>query len=176
MNEELSRRRFLKDTALLAGAMAAMQSVDRAVAGPATPAAMPTIRLGHVEVSRLILGTNPFFGYAHQEGDLGRQMKEYYTEARIIAVLDEAAALGVTAVSAPPFPEWMPWHQRLRHTSLTIPLELIFCLTGKATARTRRWRNTTIWSATSSRKRWRYRSLLGARLASRIRGVRTRLP
>ena len=107
MNEELSRRRFLKDTALLAGAMAAMQSVDRAVAGPATPAAMPTIRLGHVEVSRLILGTNPFFGYAHQEGDLGRQMKEYYTEARIIAVLDEAAALGVTAVSAPPFPEWI---------------------------------------------------------------------
>ena len=30
MNEELSRRRFLKDTALLAGAMAAMQSADRA--------------------------------------------------------------------------------------------------------------------------------------------------
>ena len=68
---------------------------------------MPTIRLGHVEVSRLILGSNPFFGYAHQDGDLGRQMKEYYTEERIIRILDDAAALGVTAVSAPPFPDWI---------------------------------------------------------------------
>ena len=78
MNDELSRRRFLKDTALLAGAVAAMQSVDRQAAGAAAPATMPTIRLGHVEVSRLILGSNPFFGYSYQSGDLDRQMKEYY--------------------------------------------------------------------------------------------------
>jgi hypothetical protein len=107
MNEELSRRRFLKDTALLAGAMAVMHPVDRAVAGPATAAAMPTIRLGHVEVSRLILGSNPFFGYAHQDGDLGRQMRGYYTDEKIIEVLEEASALGVTAVAAPPSPEWI---------------------------------------------------------------------
>ncbi len=107
MSEEISRRRFLKDTALLAGAMAAMQSVEPGAAGAATPAAMPTIRLGHVEVSRLILGSNPFFGYAHKDGDVGRQMQEYYTEERIIEVLDEAAALGVTAVAAPPTPEWI---------------------------------------------------------------------
>ena len=68
---------------------------------------MPTIRLGRVEVSRLILGSNPFFGYAHMDGDIGRQMQEYYTEGRIMQVLDEAAALGVTAVTAPPSPEWI---------------------------------------------------------------------
>ena len=84
MSEELSRRRFLKDTALLAGAMAAMHSVDGSAATAQAPAAMPKIRLGHVEVSRLILGTNPFFGYAHQDGDLGQQMKEYYTDQRIM--------------------------------------------------------------------------------------------
>lgn len=120
MNEGFSRRQFLKDTALLAGAMAAMQSVDcmaakaEPTAGAATPAAMPTIRLGHVEVSRLILGSNPFFGYAHQDGDLGRQMKEYYTDQRIIQILDDAAALGVTAVSAPPFPEWIRLFNKYR--------------------------------------------------------------
>ncbi len=107
MNKEVSRRRFLKDTALLAGAMAAMQSVDRLAAAAVDTAAMPMIRLGHVEVSRLILGSNPFFGYAHRDGDLGQQMREYYTDQRIIQVLDEAAALGVTAVAAPPSPEWI---------------------------------------------------------------------
>ena len=114
MIEEFSRRRFLKDTALLAGAMTVMQSVDRATAGAAAPAAMPTIRLGHVEVSRLILGSNPFFGYSHQTGDLDRQMREYYTEERIIEVLDAAAALGVTAVTAPPFPDWIRLFNKYR--------------------------------------------------------------
>ena len=107
MNEELSRRRFLKDTALLAGAIAAMQSADGLAAQTATPPPLPTIRLGKVEVSRLILGSNPFFGYAHEEGDFGRQMKEYYTDQRIIEVLDNAAALGVTAVAAPPSTDWI---------------------------------------------------------------------
>ncbi len=74
---------------------------------------MPTIRLGHVEVSRLILGSNPFFGYAHQDGDLGRQMQEYYTDQRIMEVLDEAAALGVTAVAAPPMPGMDPDSQQV---------------------------------------------------------------
>ena len=55
---------------------------------------MPTIRLGHVEVSRLILGSNPFFGYAHQDGDLGRQMQEYYTDERIIASPRRRGRLG----------------------------------------------------------------------------------
>ncbi|MGO9115109.1 MAG: twin-arginine translocation signal domain-containing protein [Thermoguttaceae bacterium] len=114
MNEELSRRRFLKDTALLAGAMAVMQSVDRATAGAVTSSAMPTIRLGHVEISRLILGSNPFFGYAHQDGDLGRQMQEYYTDERIMEVLEDAAALGVTAVAAPPSPEWIRLFNKYR--------------------------------------------------------------
>jgi hypothetical protein len=107
MHEELSRRRFLKDTALLAGAMAALQSADGLAAEAASPPALPTIRLGQVEVSRLILGSNPFFGYAHRDGDFGRQMKEYFTDQRIIEVLDNAASVGVTAVAAPPSSDWL---------------------------------------------------------------------
>jgi hypothetical protein len=107
MNLDLSRRAFLKDTALLAGAVAAMQAANPAAAQGPSASAMPMIRLGNVEVSRLILGSNPFFGYAHKDGDIGRQMKEYYTDERIVAVLDQAAALGVTAVAGPPFPEWI---------------------------------------------------------------------
>jgi hypothetical protein len=107
MITELSRRAFLKDTALLASAAAAMQSLEPAAAQAAQAWSMPRIRLGQVEVSRLILGSNPFFGYAHRDGDIGRQMVAYYTPERIMAVLDQAAALGVAAVVAPPSPAWI---------------------------------------------------------------------
>ncbi len=107
MNTNLSRRTFLKDTALLAGAAAAMRSLDAAAATTTKPWSMPTIHLGNVEVSRLILGSNPFFGCAHREGDLGRQMEEYYTDERILGVLDQAASLGITAVAAPPSRRWL---------------------------------------------------------------------
>jgi hypothetical protein len=107
MYEELSRRGFLRDTALLGTALAAMQSVDAATAADTVPGQLPKIKLGNVEVSRLILGTNPFFGYAHQTNELSRQMSEYYTDERIMEVLDQAAALGVTAVAGPPMPRWL---------------------------------------------------------------------
>src|SRR5580704_5890458 len=107
MNTELTRRSFLKETAMLAGAAAAMRSLDAAAATTTKPWSMPNIRLGNVEVSRLILGSNPFFGCAHREGDLGRQMEEYYTNERILTVLDQAFELGITAVAAPPSPRWL---------------------------------------------------------------------
>ncbi|HUT01071.1 MAG TPA: hypothetical protein VM031_01350 [Phycisphaerae bacterium] len=70
-------------------------------------ASLPTIRLGRLRVSRLVLGSNPFFGFAHKGKPLARQMKDYFTDERICAVLDEAAGLGVTAVAAPCYPRWI---------------------------------------------------------------------
>ena len=58
--------------------------------------------MGSLEVSRLILGSNPFAGYAHCPGDLGKQMVAYFTPERIMQTLDQAADLGVTAVASPP--------------------------------------------------------------------------
>jgi len=69
--------------------------------------AMPKIKLGPFEVSRFILGANPFAGYAHRPGtDLETEMKAFYTDERIMAVLDEAAACGITAVSVWPGKWW----------------------------------------------------------------------
>ena len=84
-----------------------------AVAGRAGAAAakkaktLPAIRLGKLEVSRLILGSNPFFGFAHKEGGLAQEMKDYYTDERICEVMDAAAREGITAVAAPPYPRWI---------------------------------------------------------------------
>ena len=80
-----------------------------------TQAGMPTIRLGNVTVSRLILGSNPFFGFAHRGGDaLAEAMKAYYTDDRIMAVMDEAAGLGISAVAAPPYERWIDLWARYR--------------------------------------------------------------
>ena len=44
------------------------------------PTKLPTIQLGTLRVSRLILGSNPFFGFAHRGGRrLAERMKAYYT-------------------------------------------------------------------------------------------------
>ena len=93
-------------------AAAALRTCEGMAAADDRPSELPKIRLGSLEVSRLILGSNPFFGYAHQPGDLGRQMVEYYTDERIIEVLTEAAALGVTAVAAPPQQRWIDLYRR----------------------------------------------------------------
>jgi len=103
----VSRRRFLKETAMIGAAAAAMQTAEGADAAKAV-GKMPTIRLGKLKVSRLILGSNPFFGFAHRGGKkLQEEMKAYYTDERIMEVLESAAGLGVTAVAAPPYDRWI---------------------------------------------------------------------
>jgi hypothetical protein len=56
---------------------------------------MPKTKLGNVEISRFILGGNPFSGFSHQPGK-DREMLEYYTVARIKETLHIAESLGVT--------------------------------------------------------------------------------
>lgn len=136
MREDLTRREFLRDTAILgiaaaavrrAGGLAAAEAPpatgsgkgdpakqDSARPDPAAAGKMPTIRLGGLEVSRLLLGSNPFFGFAHKPGDVGSKMKEFYTEERIMAVLDEAAEHGITAVWTPCYDHWIALWNRYR--------------------------------------------------------------
>jgi len=102
----VTRRRFLTDTAVAAAATAAIGASN--AAGAATAGGkLPTISLGKLKVSRLILGSNPFFGFAHRGKGLGARMKAYYTDQRIMTVLDEAAEMGITAVAAPVYDRWI---------------------------------------------------------------------
>ena len=108
MHGPVSRRDLLKNTAFAAAAAAAVNIAPggRTLAAEAKPV-MPTIRLGSLEISRLILGSNPFWGYAHKPGDIGKQMTDYYTDERIASVMDDAAAYGVTTVTCPPEERWI---------------------------------------------------------------------
>lgn len=59
--------------------------------------AMETVRLGGLEVGRVILGGNPFSGFSHQGPQRDQEMRRYYTVARIKETMRQAEALGVTA-------------------------------------------------------------------------------
>ena len=61
---------------------------------------MQTIRIGKLEVSRFILGGNPFSGFSHQSGEMDRAMLRYFTADRIKRLLREAESLGVNTFIA----------------------------------------------------------------------------
>lgn len=104
----MKRRDFLKvGTALaVSGAAAAQRSLAEGAERTQQPAGLPTVRLGSLEVSRLILGSNPFWGYSHKSAQLDEEMRRHHTDERIIQILDEAAACGLTAVASPPDERW----------------------------------------------------------------------
>lgn len=105
----ITRRDLLQGGA--AAAAAAFCSVGEAATKASSAAKLPTIRLGKLSVSRLILGSNPFFGFSHQSRELDEEMKRYHTGERIKMVLDQAADCGITAVAAPPYESWIKLFQ-----------------------------------------------------------------
>jgi len=58
---------------------------------------LPTIKLGLSEVTRLIVGGNPFSGFSHQSSAKSREMVDYYTMERILAVLRDCQKAGINA-------------------------------------------------------------------------------
>ena len=56
---------------------------------------LDTIKIGKLDVSRMIIGGNPFSGFSHQNPDRDRAMLDYYTVARIKETLHQAEQLGI---------------------------------------------------------------------------------
>jgi hypothetical protein len=104
----MKRREFLVAGAALAvsGAAAGRNPSSGAPGRPVDAAVLPTVRLGTLEVSRLILGSNPFWGYSHKSARLDEEMRRFHTDERIMRILDEAASCGLTALASPPDERW----------------------------------------------------------------------
>ncbi|HTQ55569.1 MAG TPA: hypothetical protein VMI94_13970 [Bryobacteraceae bacterium] len=88
--EPNSRRSFLQLAALGALAPAASQAADQ----PAAPR-LPTVRFGKHEITRLIIGSNPFYGYSHFNRTLDQLMREWYTQDRKMEVLHACERQGI---------------------------------------------------------------------------------
>ena len=59
---------------------------------------MPCVKLGSAEISRLIVGGNPFSGNSHVNRELDEQMRDYYTTENIKETLRECEKNGVNTV------------------------------------------------------------------------------
>jgi len=57
--------------------------------------ALPTTRIEDIEVSRLTLGSNPFFGFSHKSVAMDTWLKRYFTDERIYEIMQVCAELGV---------------------------------------------------------------------------------
>ncbi len=74
----------------------------------------PTTTIGGLQVSRLLCGTNPFFGFSHFSKARSTWLRRYFTEERILEVMRRSAELGVTGVVSGPQPEMPGLLHRLR--------------------------------------------------------------
>jgi len=106
-----TRRSFLQSTAAMAAALSGAsaleaQALSRASSGiltepvssrPAAPVQVPRMKFFDAEISRMVLGVNPFCGYAHYNNNFSGAMKDWYTPERVCAVMHESARYGINA-------------------------------------------------------------------------------
>jgi hypothetical protein len=89
-----SRRGFLQQTAgLAAGSVVVKEAAAAQPAGAAD--ALPTIRLGEHQVSRLIIGGNPIYGYSHFNRLLSRHQTDWHTPERVLELLRRCEQAGI---------------------------------------------------------------------------------
>jgi len=77
-------------------------SAGLAAAAKTIPAGspLPTVRLGKYEISRLIQGSNPFYGYSHSSPQLDQHMLEWSTPENVCAALQEAERNGLNTIQS----------------------------------------------------------------------------
>ena len=58
---------------------------------------VPTMKFGGVEISRLVMGVNPLYGFAHYNNNFAKAMADWYTQDRVCEVLHRANSFGINA-------------------------------------------------------------------------------
>jgi hypothetical protein len=92
-----TRRDFLQQTAALAAGLSPV--VAEAVEPEAkTDPQLPTIKLGMHQVTRLIVGGNPIYGYSHFNKLLSRHMTDWHTPERVAALLKRCEQAGLNTL------------------------------------------------------------------------------
>jgi hypothetical protein len=92
-----TRREFLKG----AGGMAATTIASSLMVSPALPGRaepntmLPTLQMGPHRVTRLLVGGNPVFGYSHFNPLLDREMRDWFTDERIVKLLVNCERAGI---------------------------------------------------------------------------------
>jgi hypothetical protein len=88
-----SRRDFLHQATGIAASAALVQAAP-AAEEPKT-ALLPTIKLGKHDVTRLIIGGNPIYGYSHFNKLLSQHQTAWHTPERVLALLKHCEKTGI---------------------------------------------------------------------------------
>jgi hypothetical protein len=64
---------------------------------PVADVQVPKMKFFNAEISRMVLGVNPFCGYSHYNNHYSGVMKEWYTSDRVCAVMHQATRFGINA-------------------------------------------------------------------------------
>lgn len=83
-----SRRSILRSAASLAVAGAGAKAA-------ATAPPLPTVRFGKYNVTRMICGSNPFYGFSHFNRLFDQHMREWMTPERVLQVLRQCEQNGI---------------------------------------------------------------------------------
>lgn len=94
--DEGSRRNFLKS----ATSIAATIMLPTTLGAEETPDLLPTVSLGPHRVTRLIVGSNPMYGYSHFNPQYDQHMREWFTDERIVNLLLDCEKAGINTWQA----------------------------------------------------------------------------
>lgn len=61
---------------------------------------LPTMKIGDTDITRLIVGSNPFTGKSHLTEAVDADMKEHFTDERTFAMLRRCEEVGINAVQS----------------------------------------------------------------------------
>lgn len=89
-----SRRDFLQQAAGVATTLGVAAAASAEPAPQAEPL-LPTIKLGKHEVTRLIIGGNPIYGYSHFNRLLSQHQTDWHTPDRVQALLKRCERAGL---------------------------------------------------------------------------------
>lgn len=64
---------------------------------PASEVQVPRMKFGGAEIGRMVLGCNPFYGYAHYNNNFGAVMKEWYSQDKVCDVMHQCNRFGIDA-------------------------------------------------------------------------------
>jgi hypothetical protein len=107
-----TRRKFLQSSAVVAAGLiggsklleadttAHQATASLSQSGPVSEQVqpqIPTMKFGGAEISRLILGVNPLYGFAHYNNNFSKAMADWYTQDRVCEVLHRANSFGINA-------------------------------------------------------------------------------
>jgi len=92
---EPSRRDFLKGATTVAASLMAPASLRGEAAN-----LLPQVSLGSHRVSRLIVGSNPIYGYSHFNRQYDMHMREWFTDERIVKLLLDCEQAGINTWQA----------------------------------------------------------------------------